>query len=141
LFGKGELAILHVNTDKVAELDLSGGHQISQWKNNVLFNGPLQMTAPYFRSVPSSSRNLFTFCVQLNTNWLLPVACRMRCCTMPNSISSICSRCSDFRVLKTTILSMRFMNSGENLRRAASWAVRVILSSSLESMAAAFLDW
>src|SRR5438270_8652252 len=53
--------------------------------------------------------------MQLKTNWLLPVACRMRCCTMPSSISRICSRCSGRNVRNTTTLSMRFMNSGENL--------------------------
>ena len=52
----------------------------------------------------------------------------------PCSISRICSRCSDLRVLNTTTLSIRFMNSGENLRRAASCAVRVILSSRAASM-------
>ena len=57
-----------------------------------------------------------------------PVACRMRCCTMPSSISRICCKCSDRSVRNTTTLSMRFMNSGENLRRAASTAVRDLLA-------------
>ncbi len=60
----------------------------------------------------------------------------MRCCTSPSSISKICCKCSARSVLKTTILSMRFMNSGENFRRAASTAVRLIFSSSLRSICA-----
>ena len=49
-------------------------------------------------------------------------------------MSRISVRCSSRRVLKTTVLSMRFMNSGVNfLRVQASCAVRFIFSSKLSS--------
>ena len=54
----------------------------------------LRWRAPYLGSVPSCSRSALTRGVQLKTNWLFPVACRMRCCTRPSSISRIFSRCS-----------------------------------------------
>ena len=58
----------------------------------------------------------------------------MRCCTIPNSISRICCKCWGRKVLNTTTLSIRLMNSGANLRRAASIAVRLIFSSRFSSM-------
>ena len=85
--------------------------------------------APYFGSVPCPNRKSLTASVQSKTNLFCPCALKTRCCTRPNSMSRILRRCSRRKVLNTTTLSMRFMNSGENLRRAASIPVRSIFSS------------
>src|SRR3984957_4871687 len=50
--------------------------------------------APYFKSVPSFSRNSRAGCVTLNKNRPLAVS-KTRCCTIPNSISKICSSCAE----------------------------------------------
>src|ERR1035441_1087422 len=73
--------------------------------------------APYLGSVPSFSKYSFTAEVQLNTNWFVPAAISTRCCTIPSSMSRICARCPSRSVLNTTVLSIRFMNSGVNFRR------------------------
>src|ERR1051326_6029674 len=43
-FGEGKLAFLHVDADEVAQLDLPGSYQVGQRKDNVLLDGPLQVT-------------------------------------------------------------------------------------------------
>ncbi len=75
------------------------------------------------------SRNRRAACVTLNKNCPRGVSSTRRC-TSPSSISSMSSSCSSRSGWNTTTLSRRFMNSGENLRRAASTAVRVTFTSS-----------
>ena len=102
----------HIDADEISQPDLSGGHQIGQREHDVPLDGALQVPCAIFRIGPLLQQEALHFGVQLNTNWFAAEAIRMRCCTMPSSMSRICSRCSDRRVLKTTDLSMRFMNSG-----------------------------
>src|SRR5580700_2175426 len=85
--------------------------------------------APYFKSVPSRSRNCRAAGITRNRKRPLAVS-STRCCTIPSSISRICSSCSDRSGWNTIVLSIRFMNSGANFRFAASAAVFSTFSSS-----------
>ena len=42
--GKGEQVVLAVNPDEVAQLDLASRYQVRQRKNDVFFDGTLQVT-------------------------------------------------------------------------------------------------
>src|ERR1700723_3661018 len=80
-------------------------------------------------SVPSFSKKSRAGCVTRNKNRPFAVS-STRCCTIPSSISRICSSCAERNGWNTTVLSMRFMNSGANFRLAASEAVFSTFSSS-----------
>src|SRR5277367_2492962 len=84
--------------------------------------------APYFMSVPSFSKNSRAGCVTRNKNRPFAVS-STRCCTIPSSISRINSSCAERSGRNTTVLSIRFMNSGANFLFAASDAVFSTFSS------------
>ena len=83
--------------------------------------------APYFMSVPSCNKYSFAVSVTENTNGV-ELELKIRCCRMFSSSPSIFRSSRSPSSLNTTTLSMRFMNSGVNLRRAASTPARAILS-------------
>ena len=64
----------------------------------------------------------------------------MRCCTCPNSRFKMLRNSGCASGLKTAILSMRFMNSGVNLRRAACTLLLDILEVNFSSTSAGLPD-
>ncbi len=93
--------------------------------------------APYRRSVPSCSRILLHRRGAAEDE--LVVARRLQNALLHHAEFDLQNLLAGARLRsmrKTTTLSMRFMNSGENLRRAASTAVRSIFWSSLASICA-----
>ena len=89
--------------------------------------------APYFKSVPSCSRKPLAVSLVLKTNDRSGEVLKIRCCTMFNSMSRILRSSGDPSGLNVTILSSRLMNSGVNLRRAASTPLRIIFPLSFSS--------
>src|ERR1700688_3223622 len=80
--------------------------------------------APYRGSVPSFSKYSFTAAVQLNTNWFVPAAISTRCCTIPNSMSRICARCSSRSVHRRPLnLVIERLIDLNRLRRESKAAV------------------
>jgi len=129
LFGECHAPFHAVDADEISQLHLPGRHKVRQRKDNVLFNRAFSNAAHRtLPSVPSSSRKVLTEGVQLKTNWLFPVP--EGCAAAP----------SEFDL--QDLLEVRWPQHiehdslvdavhelGENLRRAASTAVRVSFSS------------
>ena len=89
--------------------------------------------APYFMSVPSRSNWSLAVSVSENTKGVPFAELKMRCCNMFNSRPRILRNSASPSGRNTTTLSILFMNSGENLRRAASTPAREIFSARLPS--------
>ena len=89
--------------------------------------------APYFKSVPSLRRKPLASSVVLKTKDLSGEVLKIRCWTMFNSMSRIFLSSLVPSGLKVTILSRRLMNSGVNLRLAASAPLRMIFPLSFSS--------
>src|SRR5271165_2582848 len=121
---KGQLlfAWMPIDQKNIPRAHLRGGEQPRNRADYVALDGALQVAcsislvgALLQQELPSS------FVIR---NWKGLVAqSNKRFCTCPNSISSTSSSSSRFNGWNTTTLSKRFINSGENFRRAASTAV------------------
>jgi len=123
--GQSVLLLVPVDANKVAEVNLLSRQKVCQRIDHMTFDGALQVPrsvalirallqqelTPGIRDAEQKNCPLAVF-----QDALLHLA-ELR-------FSSTFSSCSRLKWMNTTTLSSRFMNSGENLRRAASTAVR-----------------
>jgi hypothetical protein len=112
--------VIEVEFNPVTSIDLVAGNQIREWMHQEPLDGPFQVARPIFsvRTFPQQE------CIGRRgraKHKLLPVGMfRIRRCTCPNSRLRMQRNSPCPRGRKTAVLSIRLINSGVNLRRAAS---------------------